>query len=267
MPKRIKLRRLHRGEKQLLNAKLHDRKLPMWLAQRYRLIALVYAKRSVFAAAQHLGCAKETAYRWIHEFNQVGFRQFDRSSHPEGRPSQLTSRQLKLLYHIAQKRPTDVGLPFTTWSMTKLQAYLVKQRPFPNISPEWLRQLLRRAKISWQRTKTWKQSHDPHFKSKKSAFWHSMPSVPSAAWSFVMTSLDHSNCARLLAGVGHAISARNVIAPPIRVNAGPSSSMDFMMYTPIAWSDGFASARPPKTSWCASSVCARAIRFNCASMW
>lgn len=29
MPKRVKLRRFHRGEKQLLDAKLHDRKLPV----------------------------------------------------------------------------------------------------------------------------------------------------------------------------------------------------------------------------------------------
>jgi transposase len=218
MPKRIKLRRFRRGEKRLLNAKLHDRKLPVWLAQRYRLIALVYANRSVFAAARRLGCAKETAYRWTQEFNRLGFRQFNRSSHPEGRPSQLSHRQLELLYHIAQKRPTDVGLPFTTWSMTKLQAYLVKQRHFPNVSPEWLRQLLRRAKISWQRTKTWKQSHDPQFKSKKSAFWRSMPKDPSAVSSSVTISLDPWNCGRSQAGAGHGISVRNAIAQPIRAN-------------------------------------------------
>jgi transposase len=185
MPKRILLRRFHRGEKQLLLTMLHDRKLPVWRAQRYRLIALVYNGLSVRAAARRLTCAKETAYRWIEEFNRVGFRYFDRTSHPEGRPSQFTAQHLKLLYHIAQKRPTDVGLPFTQWSMTKLHAYLVKQRHFPKVSPEWLRRQLRRAKISWQRTKTWKQSHDPHFKAKKSGFWHSMPSDPSAAWSSV----------------------------------------------------------------------------------
>jgi len=170
MPKRIQLRRFRRGEKKLLNARLHNRKLPVWLAQRYRLIALIYLGLSVLAAARRLSCAKETAYRWIKEFNRRGFRAFDRSSHPEGRPSQLTQAQLELLYHIAQKRPTDVGLPFTNWSMTKLQDYLVKKRHFPNVSPEWLRRQLHRAKISWQRTKTWKQSHDPQFKAKKSVF-------------------------------------------------------------------------------------------------
>lgn len=170
MPVRIWLRRFRRGEKRLLTSKLHDRKLPVWIAQRYRVVALVYDGLSILAAAHHLGCAKETAYRWIAEFNHHGFRRFNRASNPAGRPSRLTPRQLALLYHVAQKRPTDVGRPFTNWSISKLQDYLVKRRRFPNVSPEWLRRLLRRAKISWQRTKTWKQSHDPQFREKKSGF-------------------------------------------------------------------------------------------------
>jgi transposase len=137
--------------------------------------------QGVAYAAQRLGCAKETAYRWIQEFNRIGFRKFDRASHPEGRPSQFSQRQLELLYHIAQKRPTDVGLPFTQWSMTKLHAYLVQQRHFPKISPEWLRRQLHRAKISWQRTKTWKQSHAPQFKPKKACF--RTLCTTSEAWS------------------------------------------------------------------------------------
>ena len=130
MPKRIKLRRFHRGEKQWLNAKVHDRKMPVWLAQRYRVIALVYVGLSVLVAARRLRCAKETAYRWIKEFNRLGFRQFARSSHPEGRPSQFTRARLEFLYHIAKKRPTDVGLPFTNWSMTKLQDVLGEETAF-----------------------------------------------------------------------------------------------------------------------------------------
>jgi transposase len=234
MPKRIRLRRFRRGEKQLLTTMLHDRKLPVWLAQRYRVIALVYDGLSVRATARRLTCAKETAYRWITEFNRSGFQGFNRSSHPEGRPSTVTQRDVKLLCHIAQKRPTDVGLPFTHWSMTKLHAYMVRQRNFPKVSPEWMRRLLRRAKVSWQRTKTWKQSHDPHFKSKKSAFWHSMRSDPSAASLSVMTSLDRSNYVLLQDGAGHDRVIRNAIARPIPANVGSSNYMDFMMYTPIA---------------------------------
>lgn len=170
MAKRLQLRRFHRGEKQILQTKLHDRKLPVWVAQRYRVVAGVRRGHSVWAAACQTGCAKETAYRCVKDFNQCGFRRFERSSNPQGRPSGVTERQRQTLIRLAKKRPTDVGLPFTNWSMTKLQAYLVKHRLFPTVSPEWLRRLLRRAGVSWQRTKTWKRSTDPDLEAKKSGF-------------------------------------------------------------------------------------------------
>lgn len=182
MPKRLQLRRFRRGEKQMLQAKVRDRKLPQWVAHRYQLIGLIRSGLSVLAAARRVGCAKDTAYRCLVEFNRSGFRHFERSSNPTGRPSQISARQLRDIIQVAQKRPTDVGLPFTNWSISKLHEYLLKHRQLAAVSPEWLRQLLRREAVTWQRTKTWKQSADPDFKAKKSAFWPSTRSNPTAAW-------------------------------------------------------------------------------------
>ena len=170
MPKRLELRRLRRGEKQKLESKARDRKLSAGVAQRYRLIALVYAGLNALNAARRLSCAKETAYHWIHEFNTHGFRRFEQPSNPRGRPSRLNKRLTRTLLSVAQKRPTEVGLPFTNWSIAKLLDDLVKHRHFPQVSGEWLRRVLRREHIAWQRTKTWKQSSDPEFAAKKSAF-------------------------------------------------------------------------------------------------
>ncbi len=267
MPNRIQLRRFRRGEKRLLNAKLHARKLPVWIAHRYRLIGLVYAGLSILAAARQLACAKETAYRWIKEFNRLGFHCFDRASHPEGRPSQLSQQDLRLLHHIAQKRPTDVGLPFTNWSIAKLREYLVKKRGFPKVSPEWLRRLLRRAKISWQRTKTWKQSHDPEFKAKKSTFWPCMPNVRRVGlWSATINWVPW-NCGPSQAGVGRGISIRNGIAPPTRGSAAWSNSMVSTMSMRTASWDGSANAKRPETLWRVSRGCDNATRGNSAFMW
>jgi hypothetical protein len=49
------------------------------------------------------------------------------------------------------------------WSLPKLRQYLVEQRIVAGISIEWLRQFLHRCKIRLRRTKTWKESTDPHF--------------------------------------------------------------------------------------------------------
>jgi len=54
-----------------------------------------------------------------------------------------------------------IGL--SVWSLAKLRHYLVEQRIVPAISLEWLRQLLRRCRIRWRHTKTWKESQDPEF--------------------------------------------------------------------------------------------------------
>jgi transposase len=49
------------------------------------------------------------------------------------------------------------------WSLPKLRDYLVQQGIVRSISVEWLRRLLRRYKVRWRHTKTWKESTDPDF--------------------------------------------------------------------------------------------------------
>jgi transposase len=242
---------------------LCDRKLPAWAAHRYQIISLIRQGFSPFKASHLIGCSAKAAYLWLQRFNTNGFTGFEQSSHPEGRPPELTPSDLKLLHHIAQKRPTDVGLPFTQWSISKLHVYLVKQRHFPKVSPEWLRRQLHRAKISWQRTKTWKQSHDPHFKAKKSVFWHSMPTVPNVAWSSAMINLDHWNYAPSLAPAGHGRGIRNAIVQLIRGNAASNSCMAFMMCMLTAWSGVCANEKQVRTLWRVSNGSGRAIQGNC----
>jgi len=51
----------------------------------------------------------------------------------------------------------------SVWSLEKLREYLISQKIVPSISLEWLRQLLRRFRIRWRHSKTWKESNDPQF--------------------------------------------------------------------------------------------------------
>jgi transposase len=267
MPKRLTLRPFRRGEKQTLYTKLHDRKLPTWAMHRYQIIALVRAGVSVFQASYQVGSSPKMAYLWLVRFNESGFRDFEQSSNPAGRPSELTQRELQLLIRTAQKRPTDVGLPFTNWSMTKLQDYLVKRRHFPAVTPEWLRQLLHHAEVSWQHTKTWKQSHDPAFAAKKSVFWRCMLSVLSTVQSFATINWVLWNCVLSRASVGRPSANHSVSGQPIRASAVPNSCTAFMMSMPIVWWAAYASARPPKTSRCVSPSCELVTRSRFASMW
>ena len=169
-PVEIRLRRLRQQERRLLQEKLKDKKLSVRIYERYRVIGEAAQGRSVPEIADRVGVHFTTAYDWLHRFNQDGLAGFEDAPNPQGRPSSLSSRQIRQLIATALARPTDLGLPFTQWSVAKLQEYCRAKKILPPFSDEWVRRLLRREGISFQRTKTWKESPDPDFESKKTAF-------------------------------------------------------------------------------------------------
>jgi transposase len=76
-----------------------------------------------------------------------------------GRPRLLSGDDEDFVIQTATTRPTKLGQPFTRWSIRKLAAYQRRVRGrVIRISREALRCLLLRRGISFQRTKTWKES-------------------------------------------------------------------------------------------------------------
>ena len=107
----------------------------------------------------------------IHNFNADGFD----ALYPRyrgGRPPTFTPAQRRAIKQLALSRPTDHGLPFSTWSLTKLAEFLVAEGVVDDISHEGLRVLLRQEGVSFQRLKTWKRSRDPDFETKKNRILH-----------------------------------------------------------------------------------------------
>jgi transposase len=107
----------------------------------------------------------------IHNFNADGFD----ALYPRyrgGRPPTFTPAQRRAIKQLALSHPTDHGLPFSTWSLTKLADFLVAEGVVDDISHEGLRVLLREEGVSFQRLKTWKRSRDPAFETKKNRILH-----------------------------------------------------------------------------------------------
>ncbi len=102
-------------------------------------------------------------------------------------PSSLTAAGAGA-HRVALSRPEDLGLPLTQWSVSKLRAYCLKEGLIPAITDEWVRRLLRREGVSYQHTKTWKQSPDPEFEVKKTKNPYPRP----------LRALPRRRCGRLL---------------------------------------------------------------------
>lgn len=102
----------------------------------------------------------------LHNFNADGFDSLV-PRYGGGRPPKFTLPQRQQIKKIALARPTDHGLPFSTWSLPKLADFLVAEGVVDDISHEGLRLLLREEKVSFQAVKTWKTSTDPDYEAKK----------------------------------------------------------------------------------------------------
>lgn len=95
----------------------------------------------------------------IHRFNEQGMKSLD-PAWAGGRPRRITTTERELIVSSAKARPTSLGQPFTRWSIRKLCRYLATRHKLV-VSRERLRQILAEEEITFQATKTWKESPDP----------------------------------------------------------------------------------------------------------
>ena len=99
----------------------------------------------------------------IHAFNDQGFSSLD-PDYRGGRPQKTTPEQRDQIIAGARARPDTLGVALTRWSLAKLSEHLAGLGI--ELCEEALRQTLRTAGLSHQRTRSWKWSPDPEFADK-----------------------------------------------------------------------------------------------------
>lgn len=104
----------------------------------------------------------------IRRFNVNGVALFKERAR-SGRPVEFVPEIRADIVEIALSPPKLLGCPFTHWSLEKLREHILRVHVVPKISVETLRTILREEGVHLQRTKTWKESNDPAFRSKKNA--------------------------------------------------------------------------------------------------
>jgi hypothetical protein len=85
----------------------------------------------------------------------------------------------------ATTRPRSLGKPFTRWSIRKLADHLRRDISRPvRIGREALRCLLARHSVTFQRTKTWKESTDPDYDAKLDRIEYALAQRPNRTFAF-----------------------------------------------------------------------------------
>ena len=95
--------------------------------------------------AEALAIHVNTVYACLHRFAQMGMSLFQ-CVLPQGAPPRIPAPRIDEIAQVAEQSPTEFGLPYGRWSLSKLQEYLIHQRRLLKaISREHLRRLLKKS--------------------------------------------------------------------------------------------------------------------------
>ena len=165
MAERVRVRRLVDEEGRQLQRIVRrgggrtDKSIVKW--RRAMVVLASAGGNDVAVIARLVATSPDRVREMIHRFNELGMRSLD-PQWAGGRPRQITTTDRELIVTTAEQRPRSLGRPFTRWSIRKLADYLGSKRgPKVKVSRERLRQILAEEDITFQRTKTWKESPDP----------------------------------------------------------------------------------------------------------
>ncbi len=154
---------------------------------RWRRAVVVHASaggNTVPVIARLVATSEDRVREMIHRFNDMGMASLD-PQWAGGRPRQITTDDEAFIATTANARPETLGLPFTRWSIRKLVAYLAdNDTRVVSIGRERLRQILGANDVTFQRTKTWKESNDPDRDAKLDRIEWVLENHPESTFAF-----------------------------------------------------------------------------------
>lgn len=97
--------------------------------------------------------------RVIKQFNENGLEVFERKK-AKGAEPKFTNEQRAKILKIASTEPIRLGLHFTTWSLSKLRDYYLKEAIVEFISIESIRWILKAEGMKIKKSKRFQYSND-----------------------------------------------------------------------------------------------------------
>jgi transposase len=139
---------------------------------------------TVSVIARLVQTSEDRVREMIHRFNELGMRSLD-PQWAGGRPRQITTDDEDFIVETAKTRPEKLGQPFTRWSIRKLVDFVARHPSRRvKIGRERLRQLLVNNDITFQRTKTWKESNDANRDAKLDRIEEVLEQFPDRCFAF-----------------------------------------------------------------------------------
>jgi transposase len=124
--------------------------------------------------ARFVGVTPGVVRKWITRFNGEGLDGLKDQAR-SGRPATYTAEEIGEVVTAALTKPETLGLPFASWTLDRLAAYLAEERSLP-IKRSRIDEVLIAEGLRWRHQETWfGERVDPAFAEKRGP---SSPSTP-----------------------------------------------------------------------------------------
>jgi transposase len=169
----LKLRKLSQDEHETIEKLAHSRTAAARLVERAHIILLANQGHRVPAIAQQLHLTAITVRTWLKRFNAAGLAALT-DKQRSGRPATYTPQQVAEVIAASLTPPEQLGLPFASWTLDRLAAYLNEHKAL-TIKRSRIDDLLIAEGLRWRTQETWfGERVDPEFAQKRGALRNSI---------------------------------------------------------------------------------------------
>ena len=166
MPKLLTVRRLTGEEEAAVERLARSRTAPARAVERARIVGLARRGRPVPAVAREVGVSEQTVRRWLARFNAAGLAGLADAGR-SGRPPAYTPEEIGEVVAASLTDPQALGLPFASWTLDRLAAYLNEERGIA-IKRSRIGEVLAAEGLRWRTQEGWFGARpDPAFAAKR----------------------------------------------------------------------------------------------------
>jgi transposase len=163
---KLRVRELSEAERSTIDAWRGTRAGSVRLRDRACIVSLSAHGWWVSDIARIVRVTPQVVRKWITRFNAGGLEGL-RDQPRSGRPATYTAEQIGEVVAASLLKPDSLGLPFGSWTLDRLEAYLNEERGLP-IKRSRINEILVAEGLRWRTDETWfGERVDPNFAEKR----------------------------------------------------------------------------------------------------
>ena len=162
----LRVRAFTPEEQQVITKLAHSQTASVRLVARAKILHLASQGQTVPQIAEAMGLHEKTVRKWFKRFEQAGLAGLEDAPR-SGAPTRYTAENKARVLQAARTRPSELGLPYGSWTFERLAAYVREQLGLP-MKKTRIFEILQEEGLRWRRQETWfGERLDPEFAQKR----------------------------------------------------------------------------------------------------